>query len=69
MTWPEKGELEGGDYAVIALLLAVSAGIGIYYRFTGGKQSTMEVKIDVFYCAQVIIQKKTHFLLIAPNSL
>ncbi|XP_034242040.1 putative sodium-dependent multivitamin transporter [Thrips palmi] len=28
------------DYAVFALTLLISAGIGIYYRFTGGRQKT-----------------------------
>lgn len=31
------------DYAVFALTLAISAGIGLYYRFTGGKQKTSVV--------------------------
>lgn len=31
------------DYVVVALMMAVSAGIGIYYRFTGGKQKTNNV--------------------------
>ena len=26
------------DYAVLAATLAVSAAIGLYYRFTGGRQ-------------------------------
>lgn len=28
------------DYLVLVLTLLVSAGIGVYYRFTGGKQKT-----------------------------
>lgn len=31
------------DYMVLAVTLAVSAGIGVYYRFTGGKQKTTKV--------------------------
>lgn len=31
------------DYVVFILMLSVSAGIGIYYRLTGGKQKTAEV--------------------------
>lgn len=31
------------DYLVIASMLCISVGIGIYYRFTGGRQKTMEV--------------------------
>ncbi|CAL1266292.1 unnamed protein product [Larinioides sclopetarius] len=30
------------DYVVIALVLAVSASIGLYFRFTGGRQKTLE---------------------------
>ena len=30
------------DYLVLASTLIVSSGIGIYYRFTGGKQRTAE---------------------------
>lgn len=35
------------DYLVIAVMLCISAGIGIYYRFSGGRQKTMEVIIIV----------------------
>lgn len=31
------------DYLVIAVMLFISVGIGIYYRFSGGRQKTMEV--------------------------
>lgn len=31
------------DYVVFGLMLLVSAGIGVYYRFTGGKQKTTNV--------------------------
>lgn len=31
------------DYVVVVAMMAVSAGIGIYYRFTGGKQKTTSV--------------------------
>ncbi|KAF8763788.1 putative sodium-dependent multivitamin like protein [Argiope bruennichi] len=30
------------DYVVIALVLGVSASIGLYFRFTGGRQKTLE---------------------------
>ena len=30
------------DYLVLASTLIISSGIGIYYRFTGGKQRTAE---------------------------
>lgn len=35
------------DYLVIAVMLCISAGIGIYYRFSGGRQKTTEVIITV----------------------
>lgn len=31
------------DYVVLTIVLAISSAIGIYYRFTGGKQKTMKV--------------------------
>lgn len=31
------------DYSVIAVTLAISIAIGLYYRLTGGKQKTVEV--------------------------
>lgn len=31
------------DYVVMTLMLLVSAGIGLYYRLTGGKQKTTKV--------------------------
>ncbi|XP_012262785.2 putative sodium-dependent multivitamin transporter [Athalia rosae] len=34
--------LKWPDYVVIGVMLAISASIGIYYRFTGGKQKTTE---------------------------
>ncbi|XP_015123582.1 putative sodium-dependent multivitamin transporter [Diachasma alloeum] len=34
--------LQWPDYVVIAVMLAISIGIGLYYRCTGGKQKTIE---------------------------
>lgn len=34
------------DYAVFAVTLLVSASIGIYYRFTGGRQKTAVVSTN-----------------------
>ncbi|VEN50358.1 unnamed protein product, partial [Callosobruchus maculatus] len=31
------------DYVILAIVLLISASIGVYYRFTGGKQKTMQV--------------------------
>lgn len=33
------------DYLVITMMLCISVGIGIYYRFSGGRQKTMDVII------------------------
>jgi sodium-coupled monocarboxylate transporter 8/12 len=33
------------DYVVLAVMLIISAGIGVYYRFTGGRQKTTQVSI------------------------
>ncbi|KAJ8940063.1 hypothetical protein NQ314_010897 [Rhamnusium bicolor] len=30
------------DYVVLVLVLLISSAIGVYYRFTGGKQKTMQ---------------------------
>ena len=30
------------DYLVLALMLVISSAIGLYYRFTGGRQRTAE---------------------------
>lgn len=35
------------DYVVFILMLIISAGIGVYYRFTGGKQKTTNVSSSV----------------------
>ncbi|XP_011311899.1 putative sodium-dependent multivitamin transporter [Fopius arisanus] len=36
------GELQWADWLAIAIMLAISAGIGVYYRFSGGRQKTAE---------------------------
>ncbi|XP_043284489.1 putative sodium-dependent multivitamin transporter [Venturia canescens] len=36
------GALEWPDYAVLGIVLCVSASIGVYYRFSGGRQKTAE---------------------------
>ena len=36
--------LSWADYVVIGIVLVISAGIGVYYRFTGGRQKTAEVR-------------------------
>lgn len=33
------------DYVVFVTMLLISASIGVYYRFTGGKQKTTNVRL------------------------
>lgn len=42
------GTLQWEDYLVIAVTLCISVGIGIYYRFSGGRQKTIEVYLSFF---------------------
>ena len=35
------------DYILLSVVLLISASIGIYYRFTGGRQKTNKVNINV----------------------
>lgn len=36
------------DYAVFITMLIISGGIGVYYRFSGGKQKTNNVSLVCF---------------------
>ncbi|XP_047343864.1 putative sodium-dependent multivitamin transporter isoform X3 [Vespa velutina] len=38
----ENSKLQWHDYIIIGIVLLISASIGIYYRFTGGRQQTIE---------------------------
>ncbi|XP_015913585.1 putative sodium-dependent multivitamin transporter [Parasteatoda tepidariorum] len=38
----EKAILGGWDYLMFSIMLLISAGIGVYFRFSGGKQKTTE---------------------------
>jgi len=41
------------DYVVLGVILVVSAAIGVYYRFTGGRQKTAQVSTTpVSVCLQ-----------------
>jgi hypothetical protein len=44
------------DYVVLGVMLVISAAIGVYYRFTGGRQKTTQVSITspVSVCLQVL---------------
>lgn len=35
------------DYVVLTIVLLISSAIGVYYRFTGGKQKTMKVHMGI----------------------
>ena len=34
------------DYVVLSALLLISASIGVYYRFSGGRQKTTQVNLN-----------------------
>ena len=55
------------DYFVLAFTLIISSGIGIYYRFTGGKQRTAEEYL-LGDKNQSVVRKKTIFKLISLSS-
>lgn len=38
------------DYVIFALLLVASAGIGLFYAFSGGRQRTTQVNPGEFCC-------------------
>lgn len=35
--------LSAWDYVIVVIMMVISASIGIYYRFTGGRQKTNNV--------------------------
>lgn len=39
----DTGAFSTWDYVVLVAMLLISAGIGVYYRFTGGRQKTTQV--------------------------
>jgi len=43
----DKSTFDTWDYVVLGVMLVVSAGIGVYYRFTGGRQKTTQVSITL----------------------
>ena len=44
------------DYVIFGIVLAISASIGIYYRFTGGRQKTLKASYKfVFYNYMLLI--------------
>lgn len=58
-TWPHKmtTQFSVWDYLVLIVMLLISAGIGLYYRFTGGKQKTTKVfhsQLKTFWLISVI---------------
>ena len=42
------GALVAVDYVIIGLFLAISAAIGVYFRFSGGKQKTTNVLQTIY---------------------
>lgn len=43
----DTGIFGAWDYVVLAMMLVISAAIGVYYRFTGGRQKTTQVSNNV----------------------
>lgn len=43
----DTGIFGAWDYVVLAMMLVISAAIGVYYRFTGGRQKTTQVSNSV----------------------
>jgi heme/copper-type cytochrome/quinol oxidase subunit 2 len=41
------GIFSAWDYVVLVMMLIISAAIGVYYRFTGGRQKTTQVSNNV----------------------
>jgi sodium-coupled monocarboxylate transporter 8/12 len=41
----DEGIFDTWDYVVLGVMLVISASIGVYYRFTGGKQKTTQVSV------------------------
>ena len=37
------------DYVILSVLLLISASIGVYYRFSGGRQRTTKVSYHFFH--------------------
>lgn len=48
------------DWIVLIVMLFISAGIGIYYRFTGGKQKTTKVAIRCSFMIQSYLFRRTY---------
>ena len=45
----ETATLVWADYLVIAAAMCISVGIGLYYRFSGGRQKTTQVTTKLLY--------------------
>jgi hypothetical protein len=45
MAEDNTGIFDTWDYVVLGVMLVISASIGVYYRFTGGRQKTTQVSI------------------------
>lgn len=75
---PKLAELGVTDYMVIAALLLLSSGIGLYYRCTGGKQATLKVisiylrcsysMFALFFYITLLIQNFKQFVCICFNT-
>lgn len=45
----QLGKFRTLDYIVFAITLGISAGIGVYFWFSGGKQKTTQVMIIIYF--------------------
>ena len=53
MVESDRATFDPWDYVVLGVMFIVSAAIGLYYRFTGGKQKTTQVSTSaVSVCLQ-----------------
>lgn len=53
------------DYVVFIAMLVISAGIGVFVRFSGGRQKTTEVgesAIFIFFYLYFLYNKNLQFL-------
>lgn len=52
--------LQVWDYVVIVLMLMISSSIGLYYRFTGGRQKTSEVSGSKYIKLSTHVEERTN---------
>lgn len=53
----ENQTLKLADYIVITITMCISVGIGLYYRFSGGRQKTTQVNCSMIYLLKKFLQQ------------